>query len=63
MSSEMSPSPSGLASEWRLVNRGLGNPIPCVPFPFDKGKGRIFEKRGCAPLRHPNIIKAKERGK
>ena len=33
-----------LASEWQLVNRELGNPIPCVPFPFDKGKGKILEE-------------------
>ena len=60
MCSEMWHCRWGLASEWRPVNREFGNPIPCIPFPFDKGKGRIFEKRGFAPLRHPDIIKAKE---
>ena len=28
------------------------NPIPCIPFPLQRGRG-INRKRGFAPLRHP----------
>ena len=37
--------------EW-FMGRKHGDPIPCVPFPFVKGKGKIFRKRGSAPLKH-----------
>jgi hypothetical protein len=37
----------------------VSNPIPLIPFPFDKGKGKVFRKRVFAPLRH--LVMGKER--
>ena len=48
MSLEMSPCHSGLALP-PVVNRERGDPIPCIPFPLMRGRGR-FWKEGLTPL-------------
>jgi len=44
-----------------LFNAGFStyfvyNPIPCIPFPLARGRGRFFMKRGFAPLKLPTCV-------
>jgi hypothetical protein len=34
----------------------IGNPIPCIPFPLIRGRGRFVLRGATAPLKHPNQI-------
>jgi len=34
----------------------LGDPIPCIPFPLDEGKGKILKRGADALLKHSHII-------
>jgi hypothetical protein len=37
----------------------LGNPIPFIPFPLSRGRGRDFKKRGLKPpLKHPLFLES-----
>jgi len=38
------------------------NPIPCIPFPFLRGRGSIFYKSGFAPLKLPVAKTSQYRG-
>ena len=53
MSSEMLPCPWALASGRSLINSELDNPIPCIPFPFLRGRGIMVSEGAVSPFRLP----------